>query len=144
MGRKSQYAWCNNNLGESLRAIYTANKAIKQWQDLYPLGNYRVVELTKCHGPEMTPSSKLTNITRYARFELFRSISRIFQTRRWKGVTTVLLQVTSDTDLVGLVSLEPAKDLGIPEGRLRALQSDIGPVLREEGDDDLDVAVWSG
>lgn len=41
--------------------------------------------------------------------------------------------------LVGLVSLDPAKDRGIPDGLLLALANDIGPLLREDGDEDLDV-----
>lgn len=39
---------------------------------------------------------------------------------------------------VGLVSRDPASDLGIPDGRRRH-DSDTGP-LRDDGDDDRDVA----
>lgn len=43
---------------------------------------------------------------------------------------------------MGLVSLEFASDLGIPEGRLLALANETGPAPRaDDGDDDLDVAV---
>lgn len=43
--------------------------------------------------------------------------------------------------LVGLVSLDPASERGIPEGRRRAPASDTGPLLRDDGDEDRDVAV---
>lgn len=42
--------------------------------------------------------------------------------------------------LVGLVSLDPASERGIPEGRRLAPASDTGPLLRDEGDDERDVA----
>jgi hypothetical protein len=45
------------------------------------------------------------------------------------------------TNLVGLVSREPASERGMPEGRRRVVANDIGPLLRDDGDDDRDVAV---
>lgn len=68
---------------------------------------------------------------RNKRFSFFLSIN----------LTRCVVFITSNGPyLVGLVSLEPARDRGIPEGRRRALASDMGPVLRDDGDEERDVA----